>query len=79
MSANNDATTLLPPPEGYVVHLENPQRTYVSQFYGVYAAGLTTMWFFVAQNLYVRWYLQRRFKDLPTSALVNRLLHNNLS
>ncbi|RYO75447.1 hypothetical protein DL766_002534 [Monosporascus sp. MC13-8B] len=52
MSVVNGVTVVMPPPEGYVVDFENPQRQYVQQYHGVYIGGMTVMFFFVAQNLY---------------------------
>ncbi|RYP75635.1 hypothetical protein DL770_007368 [Monosporascus sp. CRB-9-2] len=54
MSVVNGVTVVMPPPEGYVVDFDNPQRQYVQQYHGVYIGGMTVMLFFVAQNLYVR-------------------------
>ncbi|RYP40513.1 hypothetical protein DL767_001642 [Monosporascus sp. MG133] len=51
MSVVNGVTVVMPPPEGYVVDFDNPQRQYVQQYHGVYIGGMTAMLFFVAQNL----------------------------
>lgn len=67
MSVVNGVTVVMPPPEGYVVDFDNPQRQYVTQYHGVYIGGMILMLFFVGQNIYVRWFMQRRFKDPATS------------
>ena len=67
MSEVNGVEVVLPPPPGYVVDFENPQRQYVRQYHGVYTGGMVLMVLFVAQNLYVRWWMQRRFTDPATS------------
>ena len=67
MRQNGDVPVWLPPPSGYVVDFENPQRHYVREYHGIYAGGMALMLLFVAQNLYVRWWIQRRFTDPSTS------------
>ena len=67
MSVVNGVQVMLPPPPDYVVDFENPQRQYVRQYHGVYTGGMVLMVLFVAQNLYVRWWIQRRFTDPATS------------
>ncbi|RYP70386.1 hypothetical protein DL771_005507 [Monosporascus sp. 5C6A] len=51
MSVVNGVTVVMPPPEGYVVDFNHPQRQYVQQYHGVYIGGMAVMLFFVAQNL----------------------------
>ncbi len=67
MAIVNGVLVAMPPPEGYVIDFDNPQRQYVGKYHAIYIAGMVTMLFFVGQNLYVRWWVQRRFRDPSTS------------
>ncbi|KAK4184089.1 hypothetical protein QBC35DRAFT_541191 [Podospora australis] len=53
---------VMPPPEGYVVDFDNPQRNSVTQAYWLFSVGNVLCLLFMLQHLYVRLFLRRQFK-----------------
>ncbi|KAI1258932.1 hypothetical protein F5Y18DRAFT_323816 [Xylariaceae sp. FL1019] len=71
MSLTNGVLTLLPPPEGYVVNFENPRRTpYGLALVLVYAIGSALSLLGLSQHLYVKWWMQRMWRDPATVCLI---------
>jgi hypothetical protein len=56
--------TAMPAPAGYVVDFANPTRKDLVAGYCGPIIGMVLMALFLAQFLYMRWYIQRSFKDL---------------
>lgn len=54
MALVNGTMVAIPPPDGYVVDFDNPQRNSVEAAYAVSAVGLTLATMFVGQRLYVK-------------------------
>lgn len=55
----NGVATLLPPPEGYKVNFNNPQRQYETEMYSVAAVGNLLMLLFLSQRLYTKIFLTK--------------------
>ena len=51
---------IMPPPPGYVVDFENPQRNSVTEAYCLFAVGNFLCLLFIMQRVYVRAVVQRR-------------------
>lgn len=54
MPVVNGVPVLLPPPDGYVVDFDNPQRRSVKASYIVASIGMVISTFFMLQRLYVK-------------------------
>jgi hypothetical protein len=54
--------TVLPPPKGYVVDFDNPQRQSVAATYWVVGVGNVLSLFFLLQRLYVKVFVRKAFK-----------------
>lgn len=52
--STNGVTTVLPPPEGYVVNFDDPETRYALETYCVAAVGCALMIFFLGQRLYTK-------------------------
>ena len=52
--STNGVTTVLPPPEGYVVNFDDPEIRYALETYCVAAVGCALMIFFLGQRLYTK-------------------------
>lgn len=61
MAEINGTLVALPPPEGYVVDFENPQRNSVTVTYVVSGVGMTLALFFLLQRLYVKIFVRNKF------------------
>lgn len=62
MTDVNGTLTLIPPPPGYVVDFENPQRQLETQVYTVIVVGNLLALAFLSQRLYTRFRLMRLFQ-----------------
>ncbi|KAH7084862.1 hypothetical protein BKA63DRAFT_498353 [Paraphoma chrysanthemicola] len=62
MANINGTMVLVPPPPGYVVDFENPQRQLETQVYTVVAVENVLAFAFLLQRLYTRIYLMRLFQ-----------------
>lgn len=54
MSVVNGVLVAIPPPPGYVVDFDNPQRQSVEASYAISAVGIAISTFFMCQRLYVK-------------------------
>ncbi|KAI1862647.1 uncharacterized protein JN550_010172 [Neoarthrinium moseri] len=70
MSLINGVLTLLPPPEGYDVDFDHPQRQLGLALHLIYGFGSLLAVGFLSQHLYIKWWLQRRWIDPATVCLV---------
>lgn len=52
----------IPPPDGYKVNFENPQRNSVTEAYWLYGIGNFLSLAFILQRVYVKGFLQRKFR-----------------
>ncbi|KAJ4014006.1 hypothetical protein NW766_006256 [Fusarium irregulare] len=52
----------IPPPDGYKVNFENPQRNSVTEAYWLYGVGNFLSLAFILQRVYVKGFLQRKFR-----------------
>jgi hypothetical protein len=52
----------IPPPEGYKVDFNNPQRNSVTEAYWLFGVGNFLSLLFVLQRVYVKGFLQRSFR-----------------
>lgn len=62
MTNVNGTMVLVPPPPGFVVNFENPQRQLETQVYTVVAVENVLALAFLLQRLYTRIYLMRLFQ-----------------
>lgn len=74
MPVVNGVVTVLPPPEGYVVNFDNPQRQAVPEAYYVAGFGTLLSLLLMAQRLYTKAFLIGRLqwddgKDIHLTAL----------
>ncbi|KAH8668777.1 hypothetical protein BX600DRAFT_538784 [Xylariales sp. PMI_506] len=71
MSDTDGVITVIPAPDGYVVNFANPTRnwTLINQTYWIYGSGTILALFFLAQNIFVKLFINRKF-DLETGCLV---------
>ncbi|KAM5346656.1 hypothetical protein ACJ41O_009661 [Fusarium nematophilum] len=53
----NGTTVVMPPPDGYEVDFENPQRQAVHEAYYVAGFGMAMSFLFISQRLYVKFFL----------------------
>lgn len=80
MSIVNGVLVAIPPPEGYVVDFDNPQRNSVLTTYVVATVGMALAAAFVGQRLYVKAFIRNKLgiddgELLPNpDLLVKRLL-----
>ena len=56
----NGVPVVMPPPEGYIVDFDNPQRNSVTEAYWLFGAGNFLCLLFMLQRAYVRLAVQRR-------------------
>lgn len=79
MSLVKEVITVLPAPEGYDIDFVNPTRDWpvIYQTYWVYGVGTLLALFFLTQNLYVKFYINRRMDD-ETCESVSPLLLRSL-
>jgi FtsH-binding integral membrane protein len=63
MSITNGVLTLIPPPEGYEVDFDNPQRkeTTIRQIYWTFGSGLLIAFAFLSQSIYVKLFIRKKF------------------
>jgi hypothetical protein len=70
----NGVPVIMPPPEGYVVDFDNPQRNSVTEAYWLCGVGNFFCLLFMLQRVYVRAVVQRRVHwedgELPFSLSV---------
>jgi hypothetical protein len=70
----NGVPVIMPPPEGYVVNFDNPQRNSVTEAYWLCGVGNFFCLLFMLQRVYVRAVVQRRVHwedgELPFSRVV---------
>ena len=52
----------IPPPDGYKVNFEQPQRNSVTEAYWLYGVGNFLSLAFILQRFYVKGFLQRKFR-----------------
>jgi hypothetical protein len=52
---------LIPPPEGYEVNFDNPQRNSHIAMYVVFGVGMVVAHAFLGQYMYVKLWLRRQF------------------
>jgi hypothetical protein len=57
----NGVPVIMPPPEGYVVDFDNPQRNSVTEAYWLCGVGNFFCLLFMLQRVYVRAVVQRRW------------------
>ena len=62
MANVNGTLTLVPPPPGYVVDFENPQRQFETQVYTVIVVENLFALAFLLQFLYTRIYVMKLFQ-----------------
>lgn len=62
MSTTHGVVTVIPPPEGYVVDFSNPKRQGMSEIYWIVAIGNILALAFLAQKLYTKICIDRRFQ-----------------
>ena len=58
----NGVPVAMPPPEGYVVDFENPERNSVTAAYWLFGVGNFLSLLFMAQRGFVRLVIQKTFK-----------------
>lgn len=58
----NGIPVIMPPPEGYVVDFDNPQRNSVTEAWWLFGAGNVFCLLFMLQHVYVRMFLRRQIK-----------------
>ncbi|KAK3367556.1 hypothetical protein B0H63DRAFT_83670 [Podospora didyma] len=58
----NGVPVVMPPPEGYVVDFDNPERNSVTEAYWLFAVGNLLSLLFVLQRVYVKIFVQRRIQ-----------------
>lgn len=58
----NGVPVAVPPPEGYVVDFDNPQRQSHIATYCIVGIGNFLAFTFLLQRLYVQWIVRRRFE-----------------
>ncbi|KAL6356004.1 hypothetical protein LRP88_09589 [Fusarium phalaenopsidis] len=61
MSVVDGVLVAIPPPEGYVVDFDNPQRTSVEATYVICGIGMALALFFLFQRLYVKMFVRNNF------------------
>lgn len=54
MSVINGIRVAIPPPEGYVVDFDHPERQSVNASYTIASVGIALSTFFMCQRLYVK-------------------------
>lgn len=60
MSLVNGVSVAIPPPEGYAVDFDGPQRNSVETAYAVASVGIILAAAFVAQRLYVKAFIRNK-------------------
>lgn len=58
----NGTITIMPPPEGYVVNFENPQRRLTTASYTLFIVENILALLFLAQRLYTKIHLMKQFQ-----------------
>lgn len=58
----NGIPVIMPPPEGYVVDFDNPQRNSVTEAWWLFGVGNVLCLLFMLQHVYVRMFLRRQIK-----------------
>lgn len=80
MSSENGVLTVIPAPEGYVVDFSHPQRRGVTEIYWIVAVGNVLALMFLAQKLYTKIVVDRRFQvddgELISQAKITLHLYN---
>ncbi|KAH6884932.1 hypothetical protein B0T10DRAFT_577330 [Thelonectria olida] len=61
MAEVNGVLVAIPPPDGYVVDFDNPQRNSVTATYVICGIGMTLALFFLLQRLYVKAFIRNTF------------------
>ncbi|KAH8807861.1 hypothetical protein F5884DRAFT_881393 [Xylogone sp. PMI_703] len=61
MSVVNGVVVALPPPKGYHVDFDHPQRQSVTAAYCVSGVGMVLAFLFMAQRIYVKHFIRRNF------------------
>lgn len=62
MSSTNGIVTVIPAPEGYAVDFSHPQRQGVTETYWIVAVGNILALMFLAQKIYTKAVIDRRFQ-----------------
>lgn len=62
MSSTNGVLTVIPAPEGYAVDFSHPKRQGVTEIYWIVAVGNVLALMFLAQKLYTKIVVDRRFQ-----------------
>ncbi|KAF2010250.1 hypothetical protein BU24DRAFT_73590 [Aaosphaeria arxii CBS 175.79] len=62
MANVSETVTMIPPPKGYVVDFENPQRQYKTESYIVCSVEMVLAFLFLAQRLYTKIFLMKKFQ-----------------
>jgi hypothetical protein len=62
MANVNGVTTLIPPPDGYVVDFANPQRRLTTEMYTIFIAENILAFAFLLQRLYTKIRLMKQFQ-----------------
>jgi hypothetical protein len=62
MPVINGVPVAIPPPEGYVVNFEHPQRRHEIEAYVASSVGMGVAFFFVLQYLYVKVWILRKLE-----------------
>jgi len=73
----NGVELVLPPPEGYVIDLENPQRSKVVEHYVVCAVGGTLAALAIAQRFYTKIFLLKGLHLDDGQFLYSEVLDDN--
>lgn len=58
----NGVPVAIPPPEGYKVNFDNPQRNSVTEAYWLYGVGNFLTVLFIAQRVYVRCFIHETIR-----------------
>lgn len=62
MANVNGVMTILPPPEGYVVDFDNPQRRLTTEAYALFIVENILAFIFLAQRLFTKIRLMKQFQ-----------------
>lgn len=68
----------LPPPEGYVVDFDNPQRNSETAAYWLFGVGNVVCLLFIIQRVYVRAVIQKTFKVEDGRAIPSSPIWDNV-
>lgn len=60
MAEINGTIVAIPPPEGYVVDFDNPERNSVAATYAVSSIGIIAAFLFLLQRLYVKAFIRNK-------------------